>query len=92
MPKNDEAAKQLKKRTIRALCNAKPAWLETAQRRIDVAVIAAYGWPADISDDEQLTKLLELNLTRPGLEMEDDAEPDHEEDDDEEDADDDEAR
>jgi hypothetical protein len=27
-------------------------------------VFAAYGWPASLSDDELLAKLLELNLAR----------------------------
>jgi len=30
------------------------------------AVAAAYGWPADISEDDALAKLLELNLSRAG--------------------------
>jgi hypothetical protein len=29
-------------------------------------VFAAYGWPADLSDDELLARLLELNLSRAG--------------------------
>lgn len=33
-------------------------------RRLDEAVFAAYGWPADLTDDEILAKLLELNLGR----------------------------
>lgn len=36
-----------------------------AHRDLDAAV-AAYGWPADISEDEALAKLLELNLARAG--------------------------
>jgi hypothetical protein len=28
------------------------------------AVAAAYGWPADLSDDEILKRLLDLNLAR----------------------------
>jgi len=35
-----------------------------AHRKLDEAVFAAYGWPADISDDDLLAKLLELNLAR----------------------------
>ena len=31
---------------------------------VDEAVAAAYGWPADLSDDEILSRLLELNLSR----------------------------
>jgi hypothetical protein len=35
-----------------------------AHERIDAAVLAAYGWPVDLADDEILTRLLELNLER----------------------------
>jgi hypothetical protein len=31
------------------------------------AVAAAYGWPTNISEDEALTKLLELNGQRPAV-------------------------
>ena len=30
------------------------------------AIIAAYGWPADLSDDDLLAQLLALNLERAG--------------------------
>jgi hypothetical protein len=32
----------------------------------DVAVAAAYGWPADLPDDQILARLLALNLERTG--------------------------
>jgi type II restriction/modification system DNA methylase subunit YeeA len=60
---NDEdCAKQLAKRTLTNLYNQRPAWLDHAHRRLDEAVFAAYGWPADLTDDQLLAKLLELNL------------------------------
>jgi hypothetical protein len=34
--------------------------------KLDAAVLAAYGWPAGIADDDLLAKLLELNLSRSG--------------------------
>ena len=37
-----------------------------AHRDLDAAVAAAYGWPADISKEDALAKLLELNLARAG--------------------------
>jgi hypothetical protein len=46
------------------LYNQRPAWLDHAHRRLDEAVFAAYGWPADLTDDEILANLLELNLGR----------------------------
>jgi hypothetical protein len=35
-------------------------------RKLDEAVFAAYGWPATLTDDEILARLLELNLKRAG--------------------------
>jgi len=63
-PKNAECAKQLKKRTLTNLYNERPTWLDLAHRRLDEAVFAAYGWPADLSDEDLLARLLELNLSR----------------------------
>jgi hypothetical protein len=54
----------LKKRTPTNLYNARPTWLENTHKRLDQAVFAAYGWPADISDGEILKNLLALNLER----------------------------
>jgi len=57
----------LKKRTMTALYNARPAWLENAHRALDAAVATAYGWPdytPDMPDAEILRRLLALNLER----------------------------
>ena len=40
-------------RTLTALYNARPTWLDLAHRALDAAVLAAYGWPADVTDDEK---------------------------------------
>jgi hypothetical protein len=64
-PKNPEAAKTLARRTLTALYNERPEWLVQAHNAFDTAVATAYGWPADISDDEALRRLLALNLARP---------------------------
>jgi type II restriction/modification system DNA methylase subunit YeeA len=64
LPKTEAAAAELKKRTLTNLYNARPQWLADAHRDLDAAVAAAYGWPADISEDDALAKLLELNLAR----------------------------
>lgn len=37
-----------------------------AHRRLDAAVFAAYGWPADLDDEAILERLLALNLERAG--------------------------
>ena len=64
LPIDENAAKQLKKRTLTNLYNQKPQWLINAHKKLDDAVAAAYGWPTDLSDNEILQKLLALNLAR----------------------------
>ncbi len=81
LPKNAKAAAELKKRTLTNLYNTRPQWLDDAHRDLDAAVAAAYGWPADISEEDALAKLLELNLARAAA---GDAAPDDDEDDDDE--------
>ncbi|MDP8921466.1 MAG: hypothetical protein M3O34_01105 [Chloroflexota bacterium] len=56
---------ELKKRTLTILYNERPAWLRMAHEKLDRAVLDAYGWPATLSDDEILERLLALNLSRP---------------------------
>lgn len=64
LPVSSEAASHLKRRTLTRLYNERPAWLDRAHRDLDAAVAAAYGWSADISDDEALARLLDLNRQR----------------------------
>jgi type II restriction/modification system DNA methylase subunit YeeA len=64
LPINEAAAAELKKRTLTNLYNARPSWLSNTHRALDEAVAAAYGWEADISDDEVLSRLLRLNRER----------------------------
>jgi type II restriction/modification system DNA methylase subunit YeeA len=64
LPRDEAAAKALKKRTLTNLYNEKPHWLEMAHRDLDVAVAAAYGWPDDLTDDEILEGLFALNQER----------------------------
>ncbi|HEX5454559.1 MAG TPA: type IIL restriction-modification enzyme MmeI [Stellaceae bacterium] len=64
LPRNPEAAAVLKTRTLTNLYNQRPTWLDGAHRDLDAAVAAAYGWPADIGEDEALARLLALNLER----------------------------
>ena len=51
-------------RTLTDLYNERPTWLDLAHKKLDEAVAEAYGWPADLSDEEILEKLLALNLER----------------------------
>jgi hypothetical protein len=48
------------------LYNERPAWLDNAHRDLDATVAAAYGWPADIGEEDTLARLLALNLERAG--------------------------
>jgi type II restriction/modification system DNA methylase subunit YeeA len=64
VPVSPKAAVTLKKRTLTNLYNERPAWLDNAHRELDAAVAAAYGWSADIGDEEALARLLELNRER----------------------------
>ncbi|MGD9029610.1 MAG: class I SAM-dependent DNA methyltransferase [Anaerolineae bacterium] len=53
-----------KKRTLTNLYNEHPTWLELAHRKLDEAVLDAYGWPHNLDDEEILRRLLELNVER----------------------------
>ncbi|MCC7283601.1 MAG: hypothetical protein IT556_14540 [Acetobacteraceae bacterium] len=72
VPRNEKAAATLRKRTLTALYNTRGtpegAWLDALHRALDEAVAAAYGWPADLAEDEVLARLLELNLARAAAE------------------------
>jgi type II restriction/modification system DNA methylase subunit YeeA len=63
---NPEGASEaeLKKRTLTNLYNARPEWLAIAHHRLDEAVLDAYGWPHDLTDEQILERLLALNLER----------------------------
>jgi hypothetical protein len=63
---NPEGASEaeLKKRTLTNLYNQRPTWLDLAHQRLDHAVLDAYNWPHDITDDQILERLLTLNLER----------------------------
>jgi type II restriction/modification system DNA methylase subunit YeeA len=64
VPVSPKAAAVLKTRTLTNLYNERPIWLDNAHRDLDAAVAAAYGWPADLSEEEALARLLALNLER----------------------------
>jgi type II restriction/modification system DNA methylase subunit YeeA len=60
---------ELKKRTLTNLYNQRPTWLDLAHKKLDRAVLAAYGWSDlltddGINEDELLARLLALNLER----------------------------
>lgn len=63
-PRDAECAAKLKKRTLTNLYNERPAWLDLAHKKLDAAVAGAYGWPADLTDDQILERLLKLNHER----------------------------
>ncbi|QFT92394.1 hypothetical protein FIU86_06035 [Roseovarius sp. THAF9] len=69
IPKDDKAAKELKKRTLTNLYNVRPAWLDHACKALDEAVAEAYGWGDDwrsgaLTEDEILARLFKLNQER----------------------------
>ena len=73
LPKNEAAAKELKKRTLTNLYNARPAWLDHAHKALDEAVAEAYGWGDDwrdgkLAEDEILARLFKLNQVRAEVE------------------------
>ncbi len=73
LPKDDAAAKELKKRTLTNLYNTRPAWLDHAHKALDEAVAEAYGWGDDwrdgkLSEDEILSRLFQLNQERAKIE------------------------
>jgi len=63
---NPEGATEavLKERTLTNLYNRRPEWLKIAHHQVDDAVLDAYRWPHDLSDEELLLRLLSLNLQR----------------------------
>ena len=71
LPIDEAAVKELAKRTLTNLYNARPAWLDHAHRTLDEAVAEAYGWGDDwcaglLTDDEILARLFHLNQQRAG--------------------------
>ena len=69
LPVDAAAAKQLAKRTLTNLYNARPAWLANLHRDLDAAVYASYGWPEvpeELAEEELLSRLLALNVERGG--------------------------
>lgn len=72
LPVDETAAKELAKRTLTNLYNARPVWLDHAHRALDEAVADAYGWGDDwragmLTDDEILARLFHLNQQRAGV-------------------------
>jgi hypothetical protein len=57
---------ELARRTLTNLYNERPAWLDDAHAKLDAAVFAAYGWPAALTNEEILERLLALNRERSG--------------------------
>jgi hypothetical protein len=52
------------KLTLTGLYNKRPTWLGHLHEDLDGAVLDAYGWPHDLSDEALLERLLALNLAR----------------------------
>jgi len=50
--------------TTKHIHNKLPTWFDLAHKALDDAVLDAYAWPHDITDDQILEHLLALNLER----------------------------
>lgn len=80
LPVDDNAEKELKKRTLTNLYNARPAWLANAHADLDAAVADAYSWGEDwraglLTDDEILARLFRLNQDRGAAQVRPETEP-----------------
>jgi hypothetical protein len=64
VPRDEECAKKLAKKTLTNLYNERPPWLQFAHRKLDVAVCAAYGLSPEATDEAVLAALLEMNQRR----------------------------
>lgn len=64
IPINDEAERILKGRTLTNLYNERPSWLNNAHIKLDNVVADVYGFSSDISDEDVLAFLFELNQIR----------------------------
>lgn len=64
VPRDADCAAKLKQRTLTNLYNQQFTWLSIAHRELDEAVLAAYGWPLNLSDEQLLERLLVLNIER----------------------------
>ena len=69
LPVDEDAERELRKRTLTNLYNTRPAWLAHLHTTLDAAVFAAYGWaeavaPGGLGEEELLSRLLALNLER----------------------------
>ncbi|NLE60281.1 MAG: class I SAM-dependent DNA methyltransferase, partial [Planctomycetes bacterium] len=60
----DASDAELAKRTLTRLYNERPTWLRLAHEKLDRAVLDAYGWRHDLTDEQILERLLALNLER----------------------------
>ena len=71
LPAGEDAERELRRRTLTNLYNARPAWLSHLHSALDSAVFAAYGWPesvapSELGEEELLGRLLAVNLGRGG--------------------------
>ena len=59
--RNEAAEKELGKRTLTNVYNARPQWLDDAHGALDAAVAATYEWSPGITEDDALRELLKMN-------------------------------
>jgi hypothetical protein len=64
VPRDEECARRVGKRTLTNLYNERPTWLKLAHQKLDEAVFAAYGLAPAAADEAILAALLEMNQQR----------------------------
>ena len=64
VPRDEAAARELRKRTLTNLYNTRPQWLSDAHTTLDAAVARAYEWDENISEEDAIGELLKLNQER----------------------------
>jgi hypothetical protein len=59
-----ERAAEFRLRTLAVLYGQMPTWLVGLHQELDAAVARAYGWPVQISEEDALAELFNLNQSR----------------------------
>lgn len=59
-----KASKEDEELSLTDLYTSNPLWLQDAHAELDRAVLAAYGWPESITDEQVLVRLLALGMQR----------------------------
>ena len=64
VPTKAAPVRELQRRTLTNVYSEWSRWLVDAHGELDGAVVAAYGWEVNVSDERSLLELLTLNSSR----------------------------